>query len=166
MPYGHPIASEAGALGSGARRRVHAARPEGHRSSTTANALRPPLRRPSELGEPRIVSPCGRSCLRSRRACARRDTRCCCNCKWPRRARCAPACDQNGNPQQPEPSRTIARQPRSTPRRYPATRADAVRERRNDVLAVPARPASGARASYVEQFTARGANHQCDRLRG
>jgi hypothetical protein len=40
---------------SGARRRVHAARPAGHRSSTIADALRPPLRRPAEPGDPRIA---------------------------------------------------------------------------------------------------------------
>src|ERR1700730_18600178 len=47
---------------------------------------------PLSAGDPRIAQPCGQSCLRSRRACARRDARCCCDCVWPRGARCTPAC--------------------------------------------------------------------------
>ena len=126
MSYGHPIAPEAGAAGSGARRRVHATRPAGHRSSTTADALPLPLRRSAaEPGDtPNCVALLGQSRLRSRRACARRDTRRRRDCEWPRRTRCAPAGDQNGNPQRLEPSRTI-RSPAS--QRARASRRDTCR---------------------------------------
>jgi hypothetical protein len=43
-----------GAAGAGARRRVHATRPQEHRSSTTADALRLPLRRPAEPRDPEL----------------------------------------------------------------------------------------------------------------
>jgi hypothetical protein len=49
------------------------------------------------------------------------------------------------NPDQLEPSGIVARRPRSTPPSYSAPRADAVRERRNYILAVPARRAPRAR---------------------
>jgi hypothetical protein len=42
-------------LVSGARRRLHAARPEGHRSSTIVDALHSNFRRPAKRGDPRIA---------------------------------------------------------------------------------------------------------------